>query len=85
MGGIATAVIDNHSHNTLKVSEGKNEEFLITRHGNFEPPLNVINYYGKQESRQTVSEIDNGWEEVITEIVKIEAKDESFLLIGDLN
>ena len=45
----------------------------------------MINLYGKQESRQTVEEIDNGWEEVLAEIIKIEAKDEKFLLIGDLN
>ena len=85
MGGIATAIVDNHAANALKIAEGKNEEFLITRHGNFVPPLNVINYYGKQESRQSVSDIDEGWEEVLAEIIKIEAKDEHFLLIGDLN
>ena len=39
--------------------------------------LNVINYYGKQESRQSVDDINKGWKEVLNEIVKIEAKEEN--------
>ena len=56
MGGIATSVKNEHSANTLKVAEGKDEEYIITRHSEFSPALNIINYYGKQESRQSVEE-----------------------------
>ena len=59
MGGVATAVNDEHSAFALKVAEGVNEEFIVTRHNNFQPALNVINFYGKQESRQTIEEIRN--------------------------
>ena len=47
--------------------------------------MNIINYYGKQESRQSVSAINEGWEEILHEIVKIESRGENLLLIGDLN
>ena len=71
MGGIATAVSEEHSTNTLKIAEGKSEEYLITRHGDFSPALNVINYYGKQETKQSVEQINEGWEQILEEIVKI--------------
>ena len=50
MGGIATAIREKHSTDTLKVTEGKTEEYIITRHGQFDPTINVINLYGSQES-----------------------------------
>ena len=71
MGGIATCIVKEQSVNTVKVAEGKSEEFIITRHNEFKPALNVINYYGKQESRQTTEEVERGWEEVLDEIIKI--------------
>ena len=85
MGGIATCINNINSVNTLKISEGKEEEYIVTRHGEFIPPLNVINYYGKQESRQTIDEINEGWEIVLEEIVNIQTKGENILLLGDLN
>ena len=57
-GGIATSIVDKHAVNVLKVTEGKDDEYIITRHGDFEPAVNVINFYGKQESRQTISGIN---------------------------
>merc|ERR1711954_341523 len=52
-GRSATCIRDKYSIETLKVSEGNNDEYLITRHGQFKPAINIINLYGKQESRQT--------------------------------
>ena len=70
---------------TLKVSEGKKSEFIITRHGNFEPAVNVINLYGSQESRLSVEEIKEEWEELLDEIARIKSKSEQLVLAGDLN
>ena len=85
MGGIATCVNNKNATTALKVSEGRDDEYIITRHGEFNPAINVINYYGKQESRQSKSSIDEDWENILDEIVKIEAKNEHLVLLGDLN
>ena len=70
----------------LKNSEGKDtNEYLITRHNQFIFPINVINVYGEQESRTPSSVIKDHWEELVEEIIKIEAKNEVFILISDLN
>ena len=50
MGGISTSVKDKYRNTTLKVSEGKTVEYMVTRHGQFAPAINVINVYGSQES-----------------------------------
>ena len=68
-----------------KTAEGKNEEFIVTRHGQFEPAVNVINLYGSQESRLTVEQIRDHWEVIMEEVVKIESRGENLLLIGDVN
>ena len=85
MGGIATAIREKYAIDTLKVSEGVSEEYLVTRHAQFDPAINVINLYGAQESRQTYDEIREGWDAILQEIVKIEVKRESLILLGDLN
>ena len=52
MGGIATAIRNDESKFCLKVDEGKNnDEYLITRHGQFMKPINICNIYGEQEGR----------------------------------
>ena len=58
---------------------------LVIRLGFFEPAINIINYYGKQETKQTSEEINEGWEEIRTEIDNIKAKNETYVLAGDLN
>ena len=85
MGGVATCVKDEHSSNTLKVSTGDNEEYIITRHSQFSPAVNVINHYGTQESRQSTDEIHSSWETILNEIPDIEAKGERLIYLGDLN
>ena len=57
IGGISTCVSDKHAHHALKVSEGKEDEYIVTRHGQFDPAINVINLYGSQESRDTKEKI----------------------------
>ena len=86
MGGISTSVANKDSKHTLKVAEGANEdEFLITRHSQFVAPINCVNIYGEQEGRCSKDDIENRWNRILNEIIKIEAKDEFVLLLGDLN
>ena len=56
MGGITKAGSEKHVGHSLKIGERKNYEYLITQHSDFVPALNIINLYGKQESRQTKEE-----------------------------
>ena len=69
----------------MKVSEGKSVEFIVTRHGQFQPAINVTNYYGSQESRQRVEEINENWDCIMKEVIEIRSKDEEIVLIGDAN
>ena len=86
MGGVATYVADDDVDKVLKVSEGKDgNEYIITRHSQFVVPINVINIYGEVESRATNDAIETKWEEIMEEVVKIEARDEEAVLIGDMN
>ena len=86
MGGVATLVLENEEDETMKVTEGKEtNEYVITRHGQFQRPINIINIYGDVESRTTVDNIDTKWNEILDEITKIEAREENVLIIGDLN
>ena len=49
-GGISTSVINSESSNCVKVDKGKDQnEFILTRHSQFETPINVRNIYGQQE------------------------------------
>ena len=44
-----------------------------------------INLYGSQESRLSADEVKEEWETLIKEMIKIEAKDEFSIVIGDAN
>ena len=84
-GGIATCVKKKDSMHTLKVFEGEdNDEVIITRHGQFEIPINVINIYGSQECRTSREKILESWGNVLQEVAKIESKDEFICIIGDI-
>ena len=85
MGGIATSIANKYSNDALKISEGDKDEYIVTRHGQFHPAVNVINFYGAQESRKTVDEVKESWDKILKEIIDIEAKEELLVLVGDLN
>ena len=85
-GGIATAVVNTDAMHTLKVKEGDNDdEFLITRHSQFVTPVNVINIYGEQECRSRNDDIQKRWDRIMSEVIKIEAKNEWVVMLGDMN
>ena len=54
MGGVATCIDNKEASNVLKVAEGANDdEYVITRHGQFRTPINIVYVYGEIESRST--------------------------------
>ena len=86
MGGVATLIKSEDAESSLKVMNGVDgNEFLITRHSQFKVPINIINIYGDVESRTSTEVIENKWNAILKEIIKIETREESILIIGDLN
>ena len=86
MGGVATAVRIDEKIATIKVDEGiDKDEFIWTRHSQFRTPINIINVYGEIESRYSKKEVEERWERIMEKIARIEATNESIILIGDLN
>ena len=68
MGGIATGIRNDENQFCLKVEEGEeNDEYLITRHGQFLKPINICNVYGEQEGRNKTMKLKNdGLRSIIT-------------------
>ena len=72
--------------NSLKVTEGTNdEEILVTRHSQFQTPINIVNVYGEQECRTSKEKLEENWESVLTILNEIDRKGECAILLGDLN
>ena len=85
-GGISTSVKDIDAPSSVRVEEGRDEnEYIVTRHSQFEPPINVINVYGQQEARMSKESVEKHWKELLEEISKIEARNELLVLCGDFN
>ena len=45
----------------------------------------MVNAYGEQEGRSSNDDIKNRWERIMTEVLKIEAKNEFVIILGDMN
>ena len=76
-GGIATCIVENERLHTLKLVEGDADlEMVITRHGQFQTPINIINLYGAVESRSSIEKINARWDKVKERISRIEAHGE---------
>ena len=68
------------------MKEGKgNTELIITRHDQFIVPINVMNFYGKQECRSKKEEINEDWNIILEEITEIENREEYVVLMSDMN
>ena len=68
------------------MSEGKeSNEYIITRHNQFAIPINVINVYSEQECRTPFNIVNDHWNALMEEIIKIEAKNELVIMVGDFN
>ena len=85
-GGIATAIKNDESQFCLKVDEGENDdEFIITRHSQFQKPINIINVYGEQEGRNSNQDIEERWLRICHQLKIIEDRNEEALFLGDMN
>ena len=86
MGGVATAIKESEKMFAIKTAEGlEKDEFILTRHSQFRPPINILNCYGEIESRSSRKEIEERWYRLLELIAKVEVANESLILIGDLN
>ena len=62
MGGIATLVYNRLKPNTTKIGEGIiSDEYNLIRLDHVKPALNIINYYGAQQSRTANDDILQSW------------------------
>ena len=85
-GGISTSIRCNESSECIRVEEGKEEnEYILTRHSQFKRPINILNLYGQQECRMQRQETDKHWNEILELVAKVESRDESLVIIGDIN
>ena len=86
MGGVSISVSEEEAKYCTKSSEGpEGDEYLITHHNQFNPPINVFAIYGETEARTTKQEAEQKWQNKLEEIIKIENRKENLIIIGDLN
>ena len=70
----------------MKVKEGENDdEYIITRLGHTNPAINIINIYGGIEDKMEDEEVIGNWERVKRDLEDIQSRNESTIIIGDLN
>ena len=83
-GGIATLISDRISQQSAAIATGRGKsELLTTRLGHTNPAISIIQYYGCQESDK--SEVEAGWEQVLTAVAQANARGDHVLLCGDFN
>ena len=85
-GGVSTVIANHLKHNTMKVTEGtEHDEYIVTRFDHTVPPINIVNVYGAQESRNTDSDIEKSWLRLMKDVKDIETRNEATIIIGDMN
>ena len=86
MGGVSVSVGNYMRQNAVKVKEGiDDDEYVIVRVDKFRFPINVLSYYGEQESRNTNGKILEKWDRFKKDLDNIKLKGEAALIIGDFN
>ena len=86
MEGITTLVSNSLKQFTAKVGEGIEEDkYNIVRLDHIYPLLNIINWYGEQESKTPKEDILQSWSRLRKEIKTIEERGEAVMFIGDMN
>ena len=85
-GGILTSVTKSESPFCVQVEEGwEDNEYILTRHSQFQPPINVLNIYGQQECRVSKDIVERHWNEVLYVMSKLESRNKLLIAIGDAN
>ena len=72
MSGVSTSVELEAAPSALMIKDGGEQDFIVTRHSQFEIPLNVINWYGDQESHNSKEQIESNWLNILAEVKRIE-------------
>ena len=87
MGGVSTSFQSYLRQYVVKVSDNSEcDEYLVTRLENVQPALNILNIYGRIETRAGgPDKILESWGRIKKELALIEARGEAVLIIGDLN
>ena len=85
-GGIASLVHEKDKDTVIKVAEGTDDqEYIVTRHGKYNPPINVMNVYNEVESHISKDRIVEKWQNIMNEVHRIEARGEPLIMVGDFN
>ena len=85
MSGVSTSVEEGAAVHSLLLKDGDDQDFIITRHSQFCIPINVLNWYGEQETHNSKEYIENKWLSILKEIKRIERLEEGLIIAGDLN
>ena len=48
-------------------------------------PINIIHVYGEQENKTPAVVIEDNWNQIVDEVIKMEAKCEHYIMIADIN
>ena len=76
-GGVATLVASHLRHDLTKVAEGKQgDEYIVTRLGHVRPAINIVNFYGENESRAGDMKIRQTWERLTEDLEEIKMRGE---------
>ena len=86
-GGCSISVVNAMKQETVKVKEGINDdEYIIVRIETFAFPINIVSYYGEQESRSGGNDkVLDKWLRFRQDIEAILFKGEEVIILGDFN
>ena len=69
-----------------KFTKGQDDdEFILTKHRQFNPPINILNIYGEIESQSNVKTVEECWNKILDIITKVEKQNEWIVVLGDMN
>ena len=79
-GGVSTSIVEAEKQSAVKVTDGDNSnEFIVTRHGQFKRPINIINVYGEIENRTNNDNIFDKWQKIVEQCHKILQRNEELI------
>ena len=65
----------------MKVKDGReNDEYVFTRHSQFNPPISIVNVYGEQESRTARKGVEDRWLRIVADVIRIEKQGEHVIM-----
>ena len=72
MGGVSLSIPKDKIDSYIKVKEGEDEdEYIIIRNDTVSPPLNIVTFYGENESRTSKEDLHNRWKRLLCDLKKL--------------